>query len=169
MSVRVKNIPAQIKKPDSSNVEEFLVERYESLALKTNLLESISRWVYVSILFLGFIFTFIYKNAQISEFYFFIPHLIASITYSVVLLGTRSNRFNLQEKISNLEREIIKVQMEKDFRNDERLRSKFEDFYIRFYLLRRKSHYSSNLIMAEVIIYSVLYSIGIITIRAVSK
>ena len=172
MSVRVKNISARIKETDSANVEELLVERYEGLILRSNLISSISRWVYVSILFVGIIFVFDFRKYETLDFYWdvypAIPHLIASIAFAVIWISTRSNHFNLQEKISNLEREIIKVQMEKDFRDDERLKNKFEDFYIKFYLLRRKSQYSTNLILAEFIIYSLLYLITVTAIKGIS-
>lgn len=169
MSVRVKNISAKHSKPDSGNVEEFLVERYESLISKFNLFESIGRWIYIGILFTGIILVFNYRNNEIPIFYFFVPCFIAIIAFFILNVGIMSRQFKLQKKIFHLEQEIIKVQMEKEFQNDENLKDKFEDFYIRFFPLRRKIQDSSVLIFIEVGIYSLLYFITVITIKGISN
>lgn len=158
MSVNIKNIFVKTVEPKSKNVEEFLVERYEGLVSKSNLLNSVGRWIYVSILFIGLIFPFSYRSSDISIFYFLIPFFIAFGAYTASTLGLMSEQIKIEEKISNLEKEIIKIQLEKEFQHDEELKSRFEDFYIRFNILtQRKIREPIYLISIEFFIYFLIY------------
>ena len=115
MSVRVKNISAQIKKSDSTNVEEFLVERYESLIFKESLLTSLSKWVFIVILLAGAVFNLIYGSGEYSKYYLLIPVFVANITYCITFWGLRARESGLENKITDLQREIVKVKLKKEF------------------------------------------------------
>ncbi len=167
MSVNVKDIP--IKDSNSISVEELLVEKYKSLNFKMFLLNSAGRWVGIGFLFLGILLTVIYKDLFYPKALLSVlMGIVAAVAYGSIHLFSVSKAITLGEKISNLEREIVKLELEKRFQYDDYLKDKAEDFYIKLIALTRdKELVSAKVNIAEVVIYATVYAIitFLITLR----
>lgn len=163
MSVNTKNISVKLNSSESKDVEEFLVERYESLTFKLDLLNSVGKWTYASVLLVGAVIFSTNKNLDIKPQYFFIYFTLAFLVYEMLIVTTMSRRYGLEEKISKLKRQIIKIQMEKEFQHDEFLMNKFESFYITYnFLTRGKEGFFKRVFSMEVVIYSLFFWIFVI-------
>ena len=143
MSVNIKDIPAKIKEPNSTNAEEYLVEKYDSLILKASLLNSLSKWIYFALLFVGVIFYFSYRGVEYPKYYLLIPVILGNIIYTVLSVSLRSKESGLEKRISDLEKEIVRMKLKKQFPLDETLKNRIENFYIQLNAItyRRKWTY----------------------------